>query len=116
MPFTVLKEALEPLLPPILVAVFGGIARFCLGNVHTVRQFISGLIVSAFSGLIAALLLADAPLSLYTKFALGGMAGYMGGWFLDAVAKRLARSVATAPVSWDGTERRGADVPPERKE
>ena len=93
MPFTVLKETFEPLLPPILLALFGGIARFCLGKNHTLRQLIGGLIVSGFAGAIASLLLADAPFSLHTKIAIGGMAGYMGGWFLDAVARRMVRKI-----------------------
>ena len=107
MPFNTLKETLEPLLPPVLMAVFGCIAKFCVGKNRSLGQLISGLVVSAFSGTIAALFLADMSLSLYAKMGLGGMAGYMGGWFLEAYARRIARAVETTAPLWDGTECRG---------
>lgn len=44
------------------------------------------------------------------------MAGYMGGWFLDAVAKRFAKATANAAIPWNGLERRGkSDAPKQRK-
>lgn len=104
MPFTTLKEAFEPLMPAVLMAAFGSIAKFCLGKNHTIRQLISGLIVSAFSGSIAALFLVDTQLSFYTKTALGGMAGYMGGWLLDVIAGRLAKTVESVPLPTERKE------------
>lgn len=110
MPFTTLKEVFEPLLPSIVLALFGSAARFCSGKVHTVWELIRGLVVSGFAGAIASLLLVDAPFSLHTKIALGGMAGFAGDWFLNALVKRLVKKVAAVAMPLDGTEQRKVDT------
>lgn len=98
MPWNTLKETFEPLLPALLLALFGSVANFCMEKKHSLRELVSGLIVSFFAGAIASLLLVDAPCSPHTKIALGGMAGFMGSWFLNLLSRRLGKVVETAPL------------------
>ncbi len=111
MPWNILKECVEPLLPSAILAGIGGVARFCVGGNHTLRALISGLVVSFFAGSVAALLLADAPLSANTKIAFGGMAGFMGDWFLGSISRRVVKGIAAVSTPWDGVERRKTNRP-----
>lgn len=104
MPFTALKEALEPFYLPIILALFGGLARFCRGREHSWRQLVSGLVVSGFAGTVVSLFIADTALSFTVKAAIIAMAGYMGGWVLDAIARRLAKAVEQVPAPTQGKE------------
>ncbi|MCL1888994.1 MAG: phage holin family protein [Desulfovibrionaceae bacterium] len=77
-----------------VLAVFGGIARACRFGISSWGGFVSGLVVSAFTGNMIALLIADANISQNYKYAVIGVSGYVGGAILDALSSLILRKIS----------------------
>ncbi|MDL2307273.1 phage holin family protein [Desulfovibrio sp. OttesenSCG-928-C06] len=109
-----MKNFIEGLTVPLLLALFGGAARAVRFGVRSWRQFAAALMVSGFAGVIVHLLIQDASMSESVKAALVGLSGYSGGMILDALATRLQKGVERLDFKlgerpWDGVERRSGN-------
>ena len=91
------KELLESLLVPVLLAVFGGVARSCRFGVKSIRQFISSAVVSGFTGVVIHLLIQETDLFTSLQAAIVATSGYSGGAILDAVQARIIKAVHHLP-------------------
>ena len=90
-------ELLESLILPAVLAVFGGVARSCRFGVKSLRQFISGVVVSGFTGVVIHLLIQETDLSTSIQAAIVATSGYSGGAILDAVQSRIIKAVHHLP-------------------
>ena len=94
---------------PLLLSLFGGIAKAFREGFLTWRQFAASLIVSGFAGVIVHLFIQDINISANIKAGLVGLSGYSSGMILDALTARFKKGIEQMPGSratWDGTERR----------
>lgn len=94
-------QLLETSLPFTLVAVVGSTVRALRFGMGSLRQFVAGLVCSAFVGFLAYLSLRDSGLGLGSMMALSGSAGYSGGAILDAMQGRLLDFVRGGTFSGD---------------
>lgn len=97
MPFTSLKTMLEAVAMPMLLAVFGGLARMARFGVTSWKQFLSCIILSGFTGVLVSLLMEDLPWSPSIKSAIIAISGYSGGVILDALVDRVVKGVQALP-------------------
>lgn len=88
-----LKELLEAVSVPVVLAVFGGLARACRFGVKSWKHFAGSMVVSAFTGVLVHLLLSGSGLSPSVMAAIVAASGYSGGIILDALVQRLVRGV-----------------------
>lgn len=86
-----LKELLEAMLPSVILAAFGGVARACRFGVKSWRQFIGSIIVSAFTGVVVHLMLKETGVTQSMQAAFVAASGYSGGAILDAVVSVVAK-------------------------
>ncbi|CAK7067583.1 MAG: hypothetical protein DELT_01716 [Desulfovibrio sp.] len=104
------KNIFEGLGVPLLLSMFGGIAKALREGVRSCRQFAASMVVSGFAGVIVHLLIQDMAFSASVKAALVGLSGYSSGIILDALAARLKRGIEQIPDrfagQWNGVERR----------
>lgn len=84
--------------PYVALALLGGLARACRFGVHSVKQFIGGLLCSGVSGLLCILALYDQDVPPLFAGAIVGMVGYSGGSVLDAVIGILLRRIRRVRV------------------
>lgn len=77
--------------PYIGIALLGGVARAARFGVHSVRQFLCGLLCSGISGLLCILALYGQDIPAPMAGAIVGMVGYSGGSILDAVLGMIKR-------------------------
>ena len=94
---TDLKNLLEAVAMPILLSVFGGLARLARFGVPSWKQFLSAIVLSAFTGVLVSLLMQDLNWSESVKSAIIAISGYSGGIILDALVDRLVKGVAELP-------------------
>ena len=92
-----LKAFLEAVTMPMLLAVFGGLARSARFGVTSWKQFLSAIVLSAFTGVLVSLLMQDLALSPSVKSAIIAISGYSGGVILDALVARVVKGVAELP-------------------
>ena len=92
-----LKSFLEAMTMPMLLAVFGGLARSARFGITSWKQFLSAVVLSAFTGVLVSLLMEDLALSPSIKSAIIAISGYSGGIILDALVDRVVRGVAQLP-------------------
>ena len=92
-----LKAFLEAVAMPLLLAVFGGLARSARFGVTSWKQFLSAIVLSAFTGVLVSLLMQDLALSPSVKSAIIAISGYSGGVILDALVARVVKGVAELP-------------------
>jgi hypothetical protein len=85
-----LKSFLESLILPLLLGGFGGAARVCRTGAGNWRQFLSGIMVSSFSGVVVHLALQDSALSQHMQAAVIAASGYSGGSVIDALVSRVS--------------------------
>ena len=91
------KNMLEAVAMPMFLAVFGGLARVARFGVPSWKQFLSAIILSAFTGVLVALLMQDLTWSESVKSAIIAISGYSGGIILDAMVDRVVKGVAELP-------------------
>ena len=91
------KAFTEAFVLPMLLAIFGGLARMAHFGVTSWKQFLSAIILSAFTGVLVALLMQDLTLSESVKSAIIAISGYSGGIILDAMVDRVVKGVAELP-------------------
>ena len=82
---------------PMLLAVFGGLARVARFGTPSWKQFLSAIVLSAFTGVLVALLMQDLNWSDSVKSAIIAISGYSGGIILDAMVDRVVKGVAQLP-------------------
>ena len=82
---------------PMLLAIFGGLARMAHFGVTSWKQFLSAIILSAFTGVLVALLMQELAWPESVKSAIIAISGYSGGIILDAMVDRVVRGVAQLP-------------------
>ena len=92
-----LKSFLEAMTMPMLLAVFGGLARSARFGITSWKQFLSAVVLSAFTGVLVCLLMEDLAWSPAIKSAIIAISGYSGGIILDALVDRVVRGVAELP-------------------
>lgn len=92
-----LKSFLEAMTMPMLLAVFGGLARSARFGITSWKQFLSAVVLSAFTGVLVCLLMEDLVWSPSIKSAIIAISGYSGGIILDALVDRVVRGVAQLP-------------------
>ena len=92
-----LKSFLEAMTMPMLLAVFGGLARSVRFGITSWKQFLSAVVLSAFTGVLVSLLMEDLAWSPSIKSAIIAISGYSGGIILDALVDRVVRGVAQLP-------------------
>ena len=92
-----LKSFLEAMTMPMLLAVFGGLARSARFGITSWKQFLSAVVLSAFTGVLVCLLMEDLVWSPSIKSASIAISGYSGGIILDALVDRVVRGVAQLP-------------------
>ena len=110
-----LKSFFEGIAVPVVMSMFGGIAKTVSQGWKSWRQFIGSLFVSGFAGMVVHLFIKDANISPSMSAALVGLSGYSGVVILDglaACAQRLLEKITghsfkPAEPEWDGVERRG---------
>jgi hypothetical protein len=85
-----LKSFLESLVLPLLLGGFGGVARVCRTGAGNWRQFLSGIMVSSFTGVVVHLALQDSSLSRHMQAAIIAASGYSGGSVIDALVSRIS--------------------------
>ena len=91
------KAFTEAIVFPMLLAIFGGLARMAHFGVTSWKQFFSAVVLSAFTGVLVSLLMQDLTLSESVKSAIIAISGYSGGIILDALVDRVVRGVAQLP-------------------
>lgn len=91
------KAFTEAIVLPMLLAIFGGLARMARFGVTSWKQFLSAIILSAFTGVLVALLMQDLTWSESVKSAIIAISGYSGGIILDAMVDRVVKGVAELP-------------------
>ena len=91
------KAFSEAVVLPMLLAIFGGLARMAHFGVTSWKQFLSAIILSAFTGVLVALLMQDLAWSESVKSAIIAISGYSGGIILDALVDRLVKGVQALP-------------------
>ena len=94
---TDLKNLLEAVAMPMLLAVFGGLARVARFGVPSWKQFLSAIVLSAFTGVLVSLLMQDLSWSDAIKSAIIAISGYSGGIILDALVDRVVKGVQALP-------------------
>lgn len=92
-----IKSFLEATMMPMLLAVFGGLARSARFGVTSWKQFLSAIVLSAFTGVLVSLLMQDLTWSESVKSAIIAISGYSGGIILDALVDRVVKGVAQLP-------------------
>ena len=91
------EELLEAIAAPCVLALFGGLARACRFGIKSWRQFMSSVVVSAFTGVVVHLLIQETTLSTSVQAAIMATSGYSGGAILDAVQARIIKAVHHLP-------------------
>ena len=91
------KAFTEAFVLPMLLAIFGGLARMAHFGVTSWKQFLSAVVLSAFTGVLVSLLMEDLAWSPSIKSAIIAISGYSGGIILDALVDRVVRGVAQLP-------------------
>ena len=91
------KAFTEAVVLPMLLAIFGGLARMAHFGVTSWKQFLSAIILSAFTGVLVALLMQELAWPESVKSAIIAISGYSGGIILDAMVDRVVRGVAQLP-------------------
>ena len=91
------KNMLEAVAMPMFLAVFGGLARVARFGVPSWKQFLSAIVLSAFTGVLVSLLMQDLAWSPSIKSAIIAISGYSGGIILDALVDRVVKGVAELP-------------------
>lgn len=118
---------------PLMMSLFGGLAKAASKGFKTWRQFVASLFVSGFAGMVVHLFIQDANISPSMGAALVGLSGYSGVVILDglaAFALKLLEKItgqdfggrggeqsppcfasrgagaSPPPPTWDGVERR----------
>ena len=102
---------------PLVMSLFGGLAKAASKGFKTWRQFVASLFVSGFAGMVVHLFIQDANISPSMGAALVGLSGYSGVVILDglaAFAQKILEKITgqdfgkvPSPASmWDGVERR----------
>lgn len=84
----------------IAVSAYGAVANILSGakppkGKALVNATLKSIIVSGFCGIIAFLLAKYLKLGIYEQYLLAGIAGYMGGRFLQQVEKRVTDMLPT---------------------
>lgn len=87
--FSEFEELLEALTGPVVLAVFGGVARACRYGIKSWRQFCGNMVISAFTGVIVHLMLQETSFPASTQAAIVAASGYSGGAILDAIASGI---------------------------
>ncbi len=91
------RPVLEFLLFPMTLAAAGFSVRIARFGSGTWKQLLSGLIVSAFVGVLVGLGAAEADIPPKLQYAVISFSGYMGGVLLDAFQARIIRAVENLP-------------------
>lgn len=91
------KAFTEAIVLPMLLAIFGGLARMAHFGVTSWKQFLSAIILSAFTGVLVALLMQELAWPESVKSAIIAISGYSGGIILDALVDRLVKGVQALP-------------------
>ena len=91
------KEFTEAFVLPMLLAIFGGLARMARFGTPSWKQFLSAIVLSAFTGVLVALLMQELAWPESVKSAIIAISGYSGGIILDAMVDRVVRGVAELP-------------------
>ena len=94
---TDLKAFMEAVILPMLLAIFGGLARMAHFGVTSWKQFLSAIVLSAFTGVLVALLMQELAWPESVKSAIIAISGYSGGVILDALVDRVVKGVAELP-------------------
>ena len=92
-----IKSFLEAMTMPMLLAVFGGLARMAHFGITSWKQFLSAVVLSAFTGVLVSLLMQDLAWLESVKSAIIAISGYSGGIILDALVDRVVKGVAELP-------------------
>ena len=108
------KTFFEGVAVPLLLSMFGGIAKTVSQGWKSWRQFVGSLFVSGFAGVIVHLFIQDADISPSMRAAMVGLSGYSGVALLDGLSGWLQRMVEritghSFSKKWDGEERRQGD-------
>ncbi len=91
------RTILEFLLLPTALAVAGFAVRLARFGAGTWKQLASGLVVSAFVGVLVGLGAAEANLPPKLQYAVISLSGYFGGVLLDAFQARVLKAVKYLP-------------------
>lgn len=94
---TDLKAFMEAVILPMLLAIFGGLARLARFGVTSWKQFLSAIVLSAFTGVLVSLLMQELAWPESVKSAIIAISGYSGGVILDALVDRVVKGVAELP-------------------
>lgn len=92
-------ESFKELCWTIAVAAYGAVANILSGSKppkgrSLVNESLKSIIVSGFCGVIAFLLAKYLRLGIYEQYLLAGIAGYMGGRFLQTIEKKATAMLA----------------------
>ena len=105
-------DFLEGLTVPLVLSLFGGIAKTLRDGFRSWSSFAASLFVSGFAGVIVHLFIQDLDCSGSVKAGLVGLSGYSSGMILDALTARFRRGIERIPgpgTVWNGIERRKDD-------
>ncbi len=84
------SKKLIPILTALTLALVGGIVKeLSINKEHTAARFLSGMIIAAFTGMLAYCICAHFAWDSYITAAITGASGYLGLPFLDVLAKML---------------------------
>lgn len=91
----------EGLVIPAVLAAFGGIARVCRFGVKSWKQFGGSIVISAFTGVVVHLVLAETSISSSLQAAIVAASGYSGGAILDAFVSGIMARMQRAAIGKD---------------
>lgn len=92
-----LKELMETLTAPLILAVFGGIARVCRYGAQSWRHFAGSVVVSSFTGVVVHLIIQESNLSTSLQAAIVAASGYSGGAILDTFVSGIINHIQQFP-------------------
>lgn len=99
-----LKEFLESLMVPLIISIFGGLARLCYSRADGIGAIVRGLVVATFTGVMVHLILKDSGLSGSTQAAFVGVASWGGPKVLDGLMEMLLQRFGRPPRNTGGGE------------
>lgn len=88
-----LKTFFEGIAVPMILSIFGGMAKAISHGFKTWRQFVGSLFVSGFAGMLVHLFIQDADISPSVSAALVGLSGYSGVAILDGLSAWLQKNL-----------------------